>query len=86
MRRFEARRAILEAAESELTAAQSRRLRRAMLFRPVMAQAAVDTVLLNCQAMGMVSEDGEIMEAVDWSSIIELIIQLLPLILKLFGL
>ena len=86
MRRFEARAAILEAAAQELTAVQLRRLKLAMWMRPVKTQAAIDTVMLNCQSMGMVTEDGEIAEAVDWKSILELIIELLPLILKLFGL
>lgn len=85
MQRFEARRALLEAAEKELNTRDFRRLRRMMVFRPVAAQAAIDTVQLNCQAAGMVDEDGEVMASVDWASIIELIIELLPLILKLFG-
>lgn len=86
MRRFEARQAILEAAGQELSSAQVRRLRVAMWLRPVKAQAAIDTVVLNAQAMGLVTEDGEVSEAADWAAILQLIIELLPLILKLFGL
>lgn len=86
MRRFEAREALLEAAEGKLTASEHRRLRRQLVFRPFMARQAVDMVQANCIAMGMVTEDGEVAEAVDWETIIQLIMDLLPLILKLFGL
>jgi hypothetical protein len=86
MRRFEARQAILEAAQSELSPQQMRRLRFAMMLRPFATQSAIDIATQNVQAAGMIDEDGEIQAAVDWSSIIALIIELLPLILKLFGL
>lgn len=86
MNRFDARRALMEAAEKDLSPRDFRRFRRAMIFRPIAAQAALDTVQLNCVQAGMVDADGEVMASVDWSAIIALIIELLPLILQLFGL
>lgn len=86
MKRFEARQAILEAAGQTLSQAELRRLRLAMVIRPIKTQAAIDTVTLNCQAAALVTEDGEVEAAADWSAIIKLIMELLPIILKLFGL
>lgn len=86
MKRFEARQAILEAAGQKLSPQEMRRLRLAMMLRPIKTQAAVDAVTLNCQAAQLVTEDGEVEEAADWSAIIAMILELLPIILKLFGL
>ena len=86
MKRFEARQAILEAAGQKLSPQEMRRLRLAMFLRPVKTQAAIDTVTLHCQQASLVTEDGEIQAAADWSAIIALIMELLPIILKLFGL
>jgi hypothetical protein len=86
MKRFEARQAILEAAGQKLSPQEMRRLRLAMALRPIKTQAAIDTVVLNCQAAQLVSDDGEVEAAADWSAIIALILELLPIILKLFGL
>lgn len=88
-RRFanrEARLAILQVAETQLRPMQMARLRVLMLLRPVKTQAAIDTVTLNAQAMGLVDAEGEVMEAANWSRILEIILELLPIILKLFGL
>jgi hypothetical protein len=86
MKRFEARQAILEAAEKQLTPQQMRRLRVAMILRPFATRNAIDMATASVQAAGMIDEDGEVQASVDWSAIIALIIELLPLILKLFGL
>jgi ABC-type transport system involved in Fe-S cluster assembly fused permease/ATPase subunit len=86
MKRFEARQAILEAAGQTLTQPELRRLRLAMAFRPIKTQAAIDTVVLNCQAAQLVTEDGEVEAAADWAAILKVIMELLPMILKLFGL
>jgi hypothetical protein len=87
MKRFEARQAIMEAAMGSLEPRQVRALRMAMVFRPIKTQAAIDTVVLNCQAAHLVNEDGEITEAAaDWAAILKIIMELLPIILKLFGL
>jgi hypothetical protein len=87
MKRFEARQAILEAAMGSLEPRQVRALRMAMVFRPIKTQAAIDTVVLNCQAAHLVNEDGEITEAAaDWAAILKQIMEWLPTILKLFGL
>jgi hypothetical protein len=86
MKKFEARQAILEAAGQTLSPSEMRRLRVAMVFRPVATRAAIDTVTLHCQQASLVTEDGEIQAAADWSAIIAMILELLPIILKLFGL
>ena len=86
LKRFEAKKAILEAAEQKLSPQEMRRLRLAMFLRPVKTQAAIDTVMLHCQAAQLVTEDGEVEAAADWSAIIAMIMELLPIILKLFGL
>ena len=86
MKRFEAKKAILEAAEQKLSPREMRRLKLAMFLRPVQTQAAIDTVTLHCQAAQLVTEDGEVEAAADWSAIIAMIMELLPIILKLFGL
>ena len=86
MKRFEAKKAILEAAEQKLTPQEMRRLKLAMFLRPVKTQAAIDTVTLHCQAAQLVTEDGQVEAAADWSAIIAIIMELLPIILKLFGL
>lgn len=85
MRRFEARRAILEAAEAELSPEQFRQLRRVLLLRPFAARNAVDLVEGACKAQGAVTEDGEIAAAADWAQILQIVLELLPYILKLFG-
>lgn len=86
MRRFEARKAILDAAAETLNPNQVRALRFAMLIRPFKARQAEDMVVSSCQAAQLVTEDGQVEAAADWSAILQLIMELLPIILKLFGL
>lgn len=84
--RIDTRKAILEAASQELKPLQVARLRLAMALRPVKAQAAIDMAEMRLQAEGMLSEDGEMESAVDWNQIFAIFLELLPIILKLFGL
>jgi hypothetical protein len=87
MKRFEARKAILEAASQSLDPRQVRALRFAMAVRPFKTRDVIDMVTSNCQAASLVTEDGEMTEeATDWAAILAIILELLPLILKLFGL
>lgn len=84
--KIDTRKAILEAAEKELRPLQMARLRLAMALRPVKTQAAIDMVELRLQSEGLMGEDSEIAAAVDWSQVFAIFLELLPTILKLFGL
>jgi hypothetical protein len=84
--KLDPRKAFFEAAAKELRPLQMVRLRLAMALRPVKAQAAIDMVEMRLQAEGILSEDGDVQAAVDWNQILAIILELLPVILKLFGL
>lgn len=84
--KLDPRKAFFEAAAQELRPSQMVRLRLAMALRPFKAQNAIDMVELRLQAEGITNEDGDVQAAVDWNQILAIILELLPIILKLFGL
>lgn len=76
-------RVILEAAEqADIRPLQRWRVKMNVRFRGPMYDDLVDAVHAELRAYGMIDERGQVQAAIDWATILEVII---PLLLELFG-
>lgn len=82
---FDIRRGLFEAldADTVLTAAQKRQVRRVLRFMPLRAVEVLKLVQAEAQDERMMSADGSVL--VDWDKFLEFLMVLLPWLIELIG-